>query len=86
MRQVVWPHERTNTAGGQTLEYSDLSLAGFTVGYITIMCNERDTEVSGVMLRHLKDLLQDVDDYGWWPVRDYHGAWLQLLEQGHVVG
>ena len=84
-RQVLWPHELVNTAGGNTIGYSDLSLAGFTEGYLNIMCFEKDKQVSGEMLRHLKALLQDVDDYGWWAVRDYHAAWLQLIEQGRAT-
>ena len=37
------------------------------------------------MLRHLRALLQDVDVYGWRVVREYHAAWLQLLEQGRAT-
>ena len=37
------------------------------------------------MLRQLRDLLQDVDVYRWRVVREYHVAWLQLLEQGRAT-
>ena len=49
------------------------------------MCSEKDTQVNGVMLRHLRAMLQDVDNYGWRVVREFHGAWLQLLEQGRAT-
>ena len=37
------------------------------------------------MLRHLRALLQEVDVYRWRVVREYHVAWLQLLEQGQAM-
>ena len=69
------------SASGQATVYLEMSLASFVDGYLGIMMLEKSKEVSGVMLRHLRGLLQDVDVYGWRVVRDYHGAWLQLLEQ-----
>ena len=37
------------------------------------------------MLEHLQELMEDVETYGWKVVRDYHAAWLQLLEQGRAA-
>ena len=41
--------------------------------------------VRDIMLRHLQELFEDADVYGWMVVGEYHAAWLQLLEQGRLV-
>ena len=56
--RIRWPHEM----GDSSVEYHHLSLAAFTDGYLGLLCLEQDTQVSGAMLRHLRAMLQDVDD------------------------
>ena len=66
---------------GQPPEYTDMSLAFFLNGYLAIVAEE-GSAVKYTMLRHLQELFEDVEVYGWTVVREYHTAWLQLLEQG----
>ena len=65
--------------------YTGMSLASFTNGYLGIVVGEKGPPTGEVMLRHLWALLQDVDVYVWRGVREYHAAWLQLLEQGQAT-
>ena len=80
--RITWPHEVVKSAVSRAPVYEELSLAAFTNGYLGIVAEEKGSAVGEVMLVHLRALLQDVDVYGWRVVRDYHAAWLQLLEQG----
>ena len=36
-------------------------------------------------MSHLQELFEDVEVYRWKAVREYHAAWLQLLEQGRAT-
>ena len=35
-----------------------------------------------MMLKHLKELIVDIEHYGWEPIRAYHAVWLQHLKNG----
>ena len=83
--RIKWPHEVVRSAQSKAPVYEELSLAAFTNGYLGLMAEEKGSPVGGVMLTHLRPLLQDVDVYGWWVVREYHAAWLQLLDQGQAM-
>ena len=37
------------------------------------------------MYNHLQELMEVVEVYGWKVVKDYHAAWLQLMEQGRAA-
>ena len=37
------------------------------------------------MLKHLQELMEDAEHYGWPILRAYHAAWLQHIEQGRAV-
>ena len=43
---------------------------------------EEGASIKEYMLSHLQELFEDVEVYRWKVVREYHTAWLQLLEQG----
>ena len=83
--RIKWPHEVVRSALSKAPVYEELSLASFTNGYLGIVAEEKGSAVGEVMLTHLRALLQDVDMYGWRVVRDFHAAWLQLLEQGRAT-
>ena len=83
-KSVVWPHERCTNAQGQPPVYLDMSLALFTNGYLVVAAAESGPTREH-MLEHLQELMEDVEAHGWRVVRDYHAAWLQLLEQGRAT-
>ena len=80
LHKIKWPHEMVCSTQSKAPMY-EMSLASFTNGYLGIV-TEEGSPIREVMLRHHRALLQDVDVYGWKVVREYHAAWLQLLEQG----
>ena len=80
-----WPHEMVCSTQSKAPVYEEMSLASFTSEYLGIVVEEKGSPTGEVMLRYLRDLLQDVDVYGWRVVREYHAAWLQLLEQGQAT-
>ena len=47
------------------------------------MEEERD-QVKPYMIEHLQELMEDVESYGWEPLRAYHAAWFQKMEQERV--
>ena len=46
---------------------------------------EESVTIKEYMYDHLQELMEDIETYGWKVVRDYHAAWLQLMEQGRVT-
>ena len=64
--------------------YEDMSLALFTNGYLAIVAEE-GAPIKEYMLTHLQELFEDVNVCGWKAVREYHAAWLPLLEQGQAA-
>ena len=59
-------------------------MASFTNRYLGIVAEEAGSPIGEVMLKRIRVLLQDVGVYGWNVVKEYHAAWLQLLEQGQA--
>ena len=72
------------TTQGQSPVYSDMSIALFTNCYLAVVAEEA-VEIKAYMLVHLQQLMEDVEVYEWKIVREYHAAWLQLLEQGRAA-
>ena len=81
---VQWPHEMVFTTQGQAPVYFDMSIALFTNGYSAVVTGESMSNKKH-MLIHLQELMEDVEVYGRRIVREYHAAWLQLLEQGKAA-
>ena len=77
VNRIIWPHEMVTASMGQAPLSKDMSLALFSNGYLTIVAGENSPVIKDTMLRHL---FEDVEVYGWVVVREYHAAWLQLLE------
>ena len=48
-----------------------MSLALFSNGYLAIVAEESNS-VKDIMLRHLQELFEDVEVYGWMVVREYN--------------
>ena len=84
VKRIKWVHEMVTPSMGQAPVYKDMSLALFSNGYLAIVVGE-SSPVQDTMLRHLQELFEDVDVYGWYVVREYHATWLQLLEQGRAT-
>ena len=61
-----------------------MSLALFTHGYLS-MATDESVVIKEYMYNHLQEILQDVEVYGWKVVKDYHAAWLQLMEHGQAA-
>ena len=53
-------------------------------GYLIVM-NSEDIQVKAQMTQHQEELMEDMDPCGWERVCDYHGAWLNQLEQGRCT-
>ena len=69
------------TSQGEASIYEDMSLVLFANAYLAIVSAE-SAVMKGHMLVHLQELFEDVEVYQWKSVREYHAAWLQVLEQG----
>ena len=78
---IKWPHEMVSSSMGQAPMYKDMSLALFLNGHLAIVAGESSV-VKDTMLKHLRELFEDVEVYCWVVVREYHATWIQLLEQG----
>ena len=81
VENVKWPHEMVLTSKGQAQVYLDMSMALLSNGYLAIMVEE-SVAIKEYMLSYPPELFEDTEFYGWKTVREYHAAWLQLLEQG----
>ena len=67
------------TATGQPTVYEDLSVTLFVSGYLIVMETVMPAPNPN-MPRHFNELMADTEVYGWLPVRAYHAAWLQQIE------
>ena len=56
-KRVVWPHEEVYTMHGQPPVYSDMSLAWFVNGYLTVLAEE-DEDKKSILLQHLQELME----------------------------
>ena len=56
-----------------------MSLALFTNGYFSVAVEE-SVVTQKYMYVHLQELMEDVEVSGWRTVKEYHAAWLQLME------
>ena len=80
-----WPHMGIYT--GPTREpaqYSKLTQAQFTKGYISRLQECKDSKVRELMLDHLVELMQDIDDLGFESARSFHGMILVEMEQDRL--
>ena len=46
---------------------------------------EESVAIKEYMLSHFQELFEDMEVYVWKTMREYHDAWLQLLEQGQAA-
>ena len=72
------------TTQGQPPVYSDMSLALFTNGYLSVAVEE-SVATKEYMYVHLQELMEDIEVYVWRVVKEYHAAWLQLMKQGRAA-
>ena len=61
--------------------YEDLSLSLFISGYVAIVDIVKPTQTEA-MLKHLRELMADVEICWCEPVRAFHGVWVPQLENG----
>ena len=54
IKRVVWLHEVVYTTQGQPPVYSDMSLALFVNGYLTVLAEEAE-EKKPILLQHLQE-------------------------------
>ena len=80
VKRIMWPHEVVFTLAGKPASYEEPNPL-FVQGYLIVMKDEKEA-VRVKMASYLKDLMGDAELYGWERVRDYHGVWLNQLEQG----
>ena len=81
-KTLPWPHQfvpRIN--GAKAPKHHELSIGQFVYGYMAIALQQTADE-KAEMEDHLLLLLKDECQYGWEPVREYHQAWLEAIEQG----
>ena len=84
LHRVKWPHEMIVCSQGKAPVYEDISLALFSNRYLAVVSEEGPT-IHGHMLVHVREMFENVEMYGWRVVREYHTAWLQLLEPGQAA-
>ena len=70
------------TIQGQPPVYSDMSIALFMNGYLTVLA-EQAKDNNPFLLHHFQEFMEDAEIYSWRAVQDYHAAWLKQIEQGH---
>ena len=63
--------------------YEELFISLFVSGYLAILDNVKPA-LKPPMTKHPKELMGDVELYGWVPVRAYHAVWLQQIENGQA--
>ena len=61
-----------------------MSLALFANGYLAVVAEE-GASIKEYMLSQLQELFEDMEVCRWKMIREYHAAWLQLLEQGQAA-
>lgn len=76
-----WPHIY---APGEPKLYTELSLAAFTAGYLSIVHNTHDANIKQNLLEHLKYLMTLSCTYQWHAIRSLHYKVLRSLEMGLV--
>ena len=74
-----WPHI---FAPGEPKLYSNLSLAEFCAGYLTIVENRATDQQKAAMMAHLLDLMVLASSYNWSAVRAFHYKVLRAIEMG----
>ena len=72
-KKVVWPHKVVFTTQGQPPVYSDMSIALFMNGYLTVLA-EKAKDNKPFLLQHLQELMEEAKIYSWRAVRDYHSV------------
>ena len=73
IREIDWPHfyvyrgnERRPT------HYSDLTVSEFVLGFLSMIDNPRNGFNRDLMLSLLKDMMNDVSQYGWNQIRNFY--------------
>ena len=79
--KVTWPYELVYMATSQPAMYEDLSVTLFVSGYLAIK-ETLEPSLKPIMAKHLKELMDNAEVYGWDPVRAYHAIRLQQIEHG----
>ena len=65
----------------QPVNYKDLTVSVFVRGYLIVLKSVQDTQVKEQMVLHLKELMEDMDVYGWDKVQVFHATWMNQMEQ-----
>ena len=72
------------TCDGKAAAYRDISVPLFVQGYLITM-DSQDSSIKDRMAEHLKNLMYDIEMYGWEIIRAFHGVWRNQIEQGHCT-
>ena len=72
------------TYQGQPPIYSDMCISLFVNGYLVVVAIA-SMSVKEYMMLHLQEMMEEVELYGWRVVREFHAAWLHLIEQGRTA-
>jgi hypothetical protein len=75
---VLWPHHVVLKAG-KPPKWEELDMELLVLGHM-ILANRETAKVRKIMHQHLQDMMADVAKYGYLPVKEFHGNWLQLIE------
>ena len=68
------------TAVWQPTIYEELSIPLVSM-YLTILDNVK-LALKPAVTKHLNELMDEAELYGWEPVQAYHAIWLQQIENG----
>ena len=85
-QRVKWPHEfvlaRTSK---DRLNYNQLNITQWMVGFCRIMRDEENLQTRGHMLDYLIALLDDSNDFSWQAAKASHAVLLCRMEQGEIA-
>ena len=80
-RDIDWPHLYVyRGADRRPAQYSELTLAEFVHGYLSMLDNPRNNFSREVMLNILKDMTLDTALYGWPQIRNFYRILASSIE------
>ena len=73
IREIDWPHFYVYRGNERRpIHYSDLTISEFVLGFLSMIDNQRNGFNRDLMLSLLKDMMNDVSQYGWSQIRNYY--------------
>ena len=85
LTHVDWPHFHVYRAGSdKSPKYSELTLPEFVSGFCSQLLQGNGDNMR-LMVNHLRELMEDAEDFSWDKVRNYHGILLNYMERKRIT-